>query len=229
MSSRTAVVTTNALTKCKEMIINTTSNLRQHLREVDQKLNILSSQGSAVSKLEDNERGRMQEEKDSTEQCLRICAWVSQHIHQVETNNFEDISTDSDKHRVLVSSHEKSTRATDVKEQHRMRREREGIQQYLSIYAEASEQANSANINFFEDVSAAQDAQQVTVATLGDLISARRVTAAARSTQWLGQMSDATVQQLSRDRNHVAVPRAPESGSAFVKKFEDRHGAGKRL
>jgi hypothetical protein len=48
------------------------------------------------------------------------------------------------------------------------------------------------------------------VARLGDLISARLVTAGVRSTQWLGQMSDASLQQLSRDRGGVAMEKDME-------------------
>lgn len=39
------------------------------------------------------------------------------------------------------------------------------------------ERVDQARTNVFEDVSAAQDAHQVIAATLGDLISAKRVTA----------------------------------------------------
>jgi hypothetical protein len=52
----------------------------------------------------------------------------------------------------------------------------------------------------FDEVSAAGDAQQVIVATHGDSIMATRVTAGVRTSQWLGQMSDATLQRLSQDR-----------------------------
>ena len=71
----------------------------------------------------------------------------------------------------------------------------------------SSAQAESARTNVFEDVSAAQGAHQV-VASATDMISAKRVTAAAGSTQWLGQCSNGTLQQFSRDRSRVAVKEA---------------------
>ena len=191
------------------MITKTTSNLGEHLRKIDQELQMNSSQDTAVTNPVGKERDRLQEEKDSTEQSLRVCAMVSDHIDQAELNKFEDISTSSNGHRT--------------------REEREGIQQCLAICAEASEQANKACTNVLEDVSAAQDAQQVVVATLGDLISARRVTAVDKSTQWLGQMSDDTVQQLSRDSNCSLVIKAAGSRSAIVTTFKDRYGMGKTL
>lgn len=99
----------------------------------------------------------------------------------------------------------------------------------LSHLRQASEQADEVRTNIFEDVSAAQDAHQLIVATLGDLISAKRVTAGVRSTQWLGQMADATLQQLSRDRGRVAMEKATESYNGTVGQFEDRYGTDYKL
>ena len=57
----------------------------------------------------------------------------------------------------------------------------------------------------------ADDGQQVIVATLWDLISVKRIVVSARSTQWLGQMSDTTLQQLSQ--HHVQGKREPVTRS----------------
>lgn len=54
-----------------------------------------------------------------------------------------------------------------------------------------------------EDVSAASDASQVIMSAHNNPISARRVSAEARAAQWTGQMADASIQQLSRDRGNV--------------------------
>jgi len=62
-----------------------------------------------------------------------------------------------------------------------LKAEMKSIKQCLAVCVQASEQVDSVRTNVFEDVSAAQDAHQVIVATLGDLISARQVTATARS------------------------------------------------
>lgn len=74
------------------------------------------------------------------------------------------------------------------------------IEQRLTIYAQVPEQADQMRTNIFEDISAAHDSHQVIIATLGDVILAKRVTAKVGATQWLGQMSDATVQHLLQDR-----------------------------
>lgn len=108
-----------------------------------------------------------------------------------------------------------------------MKDELESIKQCLAICTQATEQVAKERINVFEDVEMADDGQQVIVATLGDLISAKRITVGARSSQWLGQMSDASLQQLSRNRNEdrVISDRDPESGA----QFQGRHGAGRTL
>jgi hypothetical protein len=101
------------------------------------------------------------------------------------------------------------------------------IEACVAICDQATEQVLQERINVFEDVEMADDAHSVIVATLGDLISAKRITAGARSTMWLGQMSDASLQQLSKDRvvDGVRTGRDPESGAHF----EGRHGAGRKL
>ena len=108
----------------------------------------------------------------------------------------------------------------------KMREEKDSIEQCLAVCAQATEKADQVRTNIFEDVSAADDAQQV-ITSLGDLITARRVTVGNRSTQWLGQMSDPTLQQLSRDRASSAVRDAMEPGT--VEEFEGRYGAGRNL
>ncbi|OQV10381.1 hypothetical protein CLAIMM_14393 [Cladophialophora immunda] len=54
--------------------------------------------------------------------------------------------------------------------------------------------------NIFQDVEAGPDAHQVIVGTR-DVICAKGVIAAKGATQWLGQMSDRTLQQMEYCRN----------------------------
>ncbi|KAJ9667257.1 hypothetical protein H2201_002458 [Coniosporium apollinis] len=122
----------------------------------------------------------------------------------------------------------------DVAEQKRAQEEKESIKQCLAICAQASEHADQVRANVFEDVSADQNAHQVIISTLGDLISAKRVSAGVGATQWLGQMSDASLQQLSRDRGvdlsgRTAVERSMREQNKTVAKFEDQYGAGHKL
>jgi len=78
-----------------------------------------------------------------------------------------------------------------------------------------------------EDVSAAQDAYQVIASTNGNPLSATRVSAETRAVQWIGQMTEATIQQLSRDQGNslqkVSEPQGQEATSFAT------YGPGKTL
>ncbi|RMD43588.1 hypothetical protein DV735_g1524, partial [Chaetothyriales sp. CBS 134920] len=82
----------------------------------------------------------------------------------------------------------------------------DSVKQCLNICGEAAEQASAERVNVFDDVKMADDGHQLILSTIGDLISAKRITVGARSTQWLGQMSDETVQQLSKDHGVRLAP-----------------------
>ncbi|KAH7379010.1 hypothetical protein BKA64DRAFT_585480 [Cadophora sp. MPI-SDFR-AT-0126] len=104
-------------------------------------------------------------------------------------------------------------RSSDVQasEQEKIKEELDSIKQCLAICAQASTQADKECVNVFEDIFTADDGHQVLVSTIGDLISARRVTAGVRSRQWLGQISDKTLQQLLHSHGSVAAARPEES------------------
>jgi len=127
-------------------------------------------------------------------------------------------TSDLEKHLYEIDSR---LQVLDVSDKNAAKRQRIqerkiGPKQCLSIHPPASEHADKIarmlseegatgsadkiRTNIFEDVSAGQDAHQAIIATLGDLISAKRVTTGIKATQWLGQMSDAALQQLLQDR-----------------------------
>lgn len=103
----------------------------------------------------------------------------------------------------------------------------DSIKQCLAICTQATEEIVQDRVNVFEDVNMADDGHQIIVATLGDLISAKRITVGARSTQWLGQMSDTSLQQLSQNHSSVAEGTRPDTEVGAI--FEGRHGAGRKL
>jgi hypothetical protein len=122
--------------------------------------------------------------------------------------------------------------STDPEEQRKMQEEIESIKESLAICAGASEKATQERISTYQRVSLDDDGQQVLVSTVGDLIDARNVSAGKRSTQWLGQMSDLSLQQLSRDHHRVSeamTERATKGTAEAVPGFEDRHGHGRPL
>jgi hypothetical protein len=265
---RTAVVTTKVLNEYKEMIDNTTSDLQEHLEDINKKLEAIQSQGQSSSPQDTAEGKWIQEEKESTQQCLVICAKVSMHIEEFRSGVFENISTPmngnqgpvttlgnlvsarlatndalkecketlndtSNKlelHLQTMENRLRSLRSGSRKipdeqgtEEERIQNERDSAKQCLAICAQASEQANEDRTNIFEDVSMAEDGHQVIVSTIGDLILAKRVSAGARSTQWMGQMSDDSLQQLSKALGLSAM------GNAASTELEDRFGSGSKL
>jgi len=273
--SRTAKVTAGVLKEYKELIAQTTSDLEDHLQEIEKRLDSLPS-GDTVSLGDAAERERVQEEKESTKQCLAICAQFSQQVNQLRPNVFEDVSTADHLVQVDVSSstefnsakqvtdgmlrefQEKLSTTTskledhlkgidktlqslplghppkDTPEQKQLQEDLESIKQCLVICTQASEQANHVRTNNFEDVIAGDEAYQLIVATLGDLISAKRVNAGVGTTQWLGQMADATLQQLSGDRGlgsrHIRSSDRGVAGYGEVEaRFGGRYGAGYKL
>ena len=271
--SRTAAVTIDVLNQYKGMVTNTTSDLEEHLQAIDQKLQSLSSQGAKLSSEDSAEREHIQQEMESTRQCLRICAQVSEHMDQVRASAFDATHESLNTHPVIITklegyasakratsnaikeSKEKfantaleleeslqklNNRLEDISrrdlmsgvtadEHGRVQEEKKVIEHCLRVCARASHQADEVQTNVFEDVTVAQDSHQVVVATLGDLISARRVSAGARSKQWLGQMSDTSLQQISKDCNKVAMENIVEPESGMTDKFEGRYGTGKPL
>ncbi|KAJ6016524.1 hypothetical protein N7540_011115 [Penicillium herquei] len=61
--------------------------------------------------------------------------------------------------------------------------------------------------NIFEDVAAEENAFQFVGSANGHTTTARRVTARTNASQCLGDISDTTIQQISKDRNSFAVKR----------------------
>lgn len=262
-------MTVTVLKEYKDMITNTTADLEEHLQEIDDKLQALPLWGVTISNESAAERWQIQEERDSTQQCLKICAQVVTHIDQLQPTVFENISTPSDafqapgtklgglpsarlimvntfkacKERLSDTTIQLEGHLQDLDnrlqnlslpneqatEQERIKEELNSIKQCLAICAQASTQANKERMNVFEDVSIADDGHQVLVSTIGDLILARRVAAGARSWQWLGQMSDDSLQQLSQNHGHVAGKGLVEPQTEISSQFEGRYGAGLKL
>ena len=109
----------------------------------------------------------------------------------------------------------------------RIRAEKESIQKCLSICSEAADEAEKARVNVFEDVSMVEDSRQMIVSTIGDLISARRITAGARSLQVMGQMSDVSLQHVSSKGLQSTTEAMAVSDPADLDRgFGARFGAG---
>ncbi|EDN06866.1 predicted protein [Histoplasma mississippiense (nom. inval.)] len=267
---RRTTVTATVLNEYRDMITNTTSDLEDHLQDVENKLDSFIPKGPKVEHEDSMQWSRIQEERNSTQQCLRICADALEHIDKLQPKiltetptasippleidaigNFNSgsskyvtncilqeyrqklltASSDLEKHaerlKARLEAMSQAVKMEETAEWEQFQEERNSLKQCLAICAEASEQTKQVHFNEFEDVLSADDAHQVIVSTLGELISAKRITTGSRSAQWLGQMSDETLQQLSRDRSRVSEgPVRAEMGPD--NKF-DQYGRGHQL
>ncbi|KAL4887803.1 hypothetical protein BDV59DRAFT_206639 [Aspergillus ambiguus] len=269
---RQATVTAGVLDEYKQLIEETKSDLRDHLDKIDQRLQSLDQRAATYdgdgSALKDTT-----EEKESTEQCLRICQQISEYIersqeriprneygsehmpsrpeirdtlpHNAEIatkamlSNFRSrLSENSAALKVRLTELDKKLRAyggqnpdgtggKNINLEH-LREERDGIVKCLDICTDASSLTEEARTNIFEDVSSADHSYQLIVSTIGDLISAKRIVTGARSVQWLGQMSDDTLQKLSSDhRQRIGEGEVEEQKGQ--NDFRDRYGTGYNL
>jgi hypothetical protein len=70
---------------------------------------------------------------------------------------------------------------------------------HLSIPSYSSGPLHQGGTNVFQAISAAEDSHQILVSTSGSPIHALNITAGLRSSQWMGQMSEVSLQLLSKD------------------------------
>ena len=252
------------------MIQSTTTDLKDHLYDIDNKLRE-SAQERYHS--EDTVDGKaILAERAGTVRCLEICLQVSDFIEdrqkrmadeaedQEAPNAQTDFSGESWSARQIMHDslqgckfNIKSANAQlsnrlqylstslsntppdvleacsgGIEERDKMAKEIESVRQCLDICMQATDEADKARINVMEDIATAEDSRQVLVSTIGDLIAAHKVTAGARSLQAIGQMSDETLQHLSRTQG--LTPTNPAHSAEESRQGRDSHiGLGRTL
>lgn len=132
-------------------------------------------------------------------------------------------------HHLLRLSYQSKMEQSENKDQV----ETDSIKQPLCACAEASHEVNRPRTNVLEEVSAAEDADQVLISTNNDLFSAKQITAAVGARQWIGQMNEASIQHLSQSRridsaDHVTIDKAIEPETERAVNFV-KYGAGYKL
>jgi hypothetical protein len=70
---------------------------------------------------------------------------------------------------------------------------------HLSISSSSLGQPHQGSTNVFHAISAAESSHQILVSTPGSPIHAQNITAGPRSSQWMGQMSEVSLQLFSKD------------------------------
>lgn len=112
-----------------------------------------------------------------------------------------------------------------------LKAELESVNSRLDYLSQASSRTDKYRTNHYEDISIGDDGHQNIVSTFGDLINAKRITTGSGSTFLMGQMSDESLQQPSKDRwgsqKQDSSTEARTAGSRI--EFHNRYGAGKHL
>jgi hypothetical protein len=115
----------------------------------------------------------------------------------------------------ILSEELSASSATSKAEVSLMHEEEESIDQGLTSYEDVNQLVQRSRRHISEDITSGDKVSQVIIATLGDVLTARRVTTGLRLEQWLGQMSDETVQILSKERRKP-TKRATDHSSQDV-------------
>ncbi|KAK6496159.1 hypothetical protein TWF481_002183 [Arthrobotrys musiformis] len=207
-------------------IDGTITNLDEQREDINAKL--LPAAGSRIQIANKNNK-IIKKNKRSIRNYINYCSQALNYINQIQEPGLFSKPLVSSASETPSSAHSGKHMTTDLDPpkgptidlsnpaESRAADKIESIQQCLATYSRESEQLKQNRFNIFEDVKAADDAEQVIVATPGNLISAKRVTAGPRSRQWLGQMPDAQLQNLI-DNKCSACSTTPQesSGSASV-------------
>ena len=269
--SRKSAVTADCVKEWEEMVCCAKSDLEDRLRELDEKLETFSNNASSVNTRGETEWRQIQEEKQSTEQCLVICAEFYEHIEkvgfQVETCSEPDRSNaGATVNRMCAAKQALGDLLGDFKselatasiefqniidrldhqqnglpsippqwahiysevtaEMQQIREERNSTAQCLTICADAAEQSEKIQSNIFEDISSGDDSQQFVISSIGQLITARRITTGSRSLLMLGQLSDDTIRQSSRDHVFSIKGISKQREATESDSFQRRYGGG---
>ncbi|KAK8096329.1 uncharacterized protein PG998_014197 [Apiospora kogelbergensis] len=88
---RSTTVTLRVLNEYKDMIQSTTQDLEDHLEDISDRLKYLDVASPSSNEATDLDLQRIQNEINSTEQCLQICANVLVHINSMHLQPFPQL------------------------------------------------------------------------------------------------------------------------------------------
>ena len=200
---RTTRVTADLLREYRAMIDITTSDLEDNLQNINARIHDLKSERAATADQAIIGRSDTEEERASIQQCLNICVQATAHMHQMQLKSLADIVIPQvqarlrDTKRRLTNTLRYEENSKSGKQDHqRIREHLDSVERCLSAVQAANEDARG-QANVIENVSVGHDGFLVITPATQHLVSSRSVAAGSRSRQIVGEMSEATVQQLS--------------------------------
>ncbi|RYO89146.1 hypothetical protein DL764_008618 [Monosporascus ibericus] len=139
--------------------------------------------------------------------------------------------------RLMAKSKTALSSPQDAAELGRLQEEWETARLCLDICSKANENVTKVNINVFENVKGDEEVLQFFASTTGKIVHARDISLGPRGVQFGGQLSDASIQQISRDfsrAEHIALTNTtPEivtpADQAGISVFRNRYGPGFKL
>ncbi|OTA03235.1 hypothetical protein A9Z42_0036780 [Trichoderma parareesei] len=268
LKMQNAPVTHEARDQYKVRIQEATTDLKAHLKVIDQKLAITaqaSRQGPDSAANEVIER--LRRERQSAQQCLRICEDATSFLHTLPNSQPEQDSptetattiTDArDKvahmlaelQKQLLALTERSLAINDTPDQPKQQQQQQYLEegrlrllqqiemaeQCLEACNLAVAQASRQRVHVLDNVVAEDNSHQVIVFPPGDILHVKNIRAGKSSTQWLGCISDGSLQQLSADRaaSFTSLPSSPSSSTPSPAKetdpsFGNKYGLGYKL
>jgi len=242
--SRKSSPTAEIFESYKDLIKTATADLESHLESIDEKLGVIFEQTYSNTV----EWRLLKEEQLSTQRCLRICASLSEYISQIQLTPRETKTSglQTTANGLMNTASQLERRVQDLKNrlskflpqdpnggeqtpESEMKDDIESLKQCLEICNDAVETLDLNRINRFENVSVTNDGHQIIVATLSDLISAKKVEAGPRSTKLLGQISDATLQEPSANYGQGTLKNGVQPESGFGQKLASSCAAEYKL
>lgn len=150
---------------------------------------------------------------------------------------------DIDKKMRLMASNAPASEERGM-EMERLLETKNSIHQCIKVISDASDTAAVERHNVFEDITLADDAYNLTISTVGDLVTAKRINLTGRSLNVGGQISDESyqktigafarqeIQQLrpvSQNLTQTTLDKDARIESGAGCEFQDRHGRGLKL
>ncbi|TLD07959.1 hypothetical protein PspLS_12139 [Pyricularia sp. CBS 133598] len=219
---RFAAITPQVLEDYKDLILDTTLDLKEHLESLEEKVGDLQK---SIPQDDEAEWAALSEEKESTEQGLKLCAQLSAQIEQFMSLSAENpqFSGRPSAHKhiksglgpvgaslqsllLILQKHESSIKQQmealrvsglhgDVTAQiESLEETKTAIRQCIHVVSDADETVREERRNVFADITMADDSYAFSVSTVGDLVTARGFHLSGRARHVGGQISDESYQ-----------------------------------
>ncbi|KAI6284164.1 hypothetical protein MCOR27_002919 [Pyricularia oryzae] len=219
---RFAAITPQILEDYKDLILDTTLNLKEHLESLKEKVGDLQD---SIPQDDEAEWEALSEEKESTEQGLKLCAQLSAQIEQFMSLSAENpqFSSRPSAHKhiksglgpvgaslqfplLILQKHESSIKqqmeALRVSGLHgdataqieSLEETKTAIRQCIYVVSDADETVRKERRNVFADITMADNSYAFSVSIVGDLVTARGFHFSGRARHIGGQISDESYQ-----------------------------------